>query len=427
MQTLFSTVKRAQPDCLVNIDYRPAVEKETKETQTLASITIILITSFVFGEISRRLGFPTVVGQIIGGIFIGIPQISSLVMDGEAFSPILDFMSKLGIVFLLFLAGLEIEIDKIKESSRDATLVSFFSAIVPFVLGFLFIYFWFPEFGIITAMVFGGAIMVTSEGTNVKVLLDLNCLNTKMGAIILAAGAVDDIFEVLFLSLVVVMSKGGNIGEILRIPLDVVIFLMFAYVGSKIINRVLKHLDMTSEDGAEIFSIVLISVMLLAVISEALDIGYLIGSIFAGFIMQLGLRNVEEMKRKEMIRSTKLISLGFIVPFFFVDIGLKFDMSALNSNLPLLIITIIIAFAGKIIGTMLVKPFSKLSRNQLYYIGWAMNSRGAAELVIALIAMESGVIPLEVFTALVAMSIVTTLTFPIVLTHGIKRHQDLMD
>ena len=98
----------------------------------------------------------------------------------------------------------------------------------------------------------------------------------------------------------------------------------------------------------------------------------------------------------------------------------------LFSNIGLLVVTVVIAFAGKILGCVITKPFSRLTLKQLYYAGWAMNSRGAAELVIALAAKQLGLIPLEVFSALVAMSLITTLAFPPVLARGIHRNPGLM-
>ena len=98
-----------------------------------------------------------------------------------------------------------------------------------------------------------------------------------------------------------------------------------------------------------------------------------------------------------MIKMTKVITLAFIVPFFFVYAGLNFELESISSNIFLLAVTVAIAFLGKIVGTLIMKPFSTLSLKQLYYVGWAMNSRGAAELVIALIAKQSGLIPPEIF------------------------------
>ena len=269
--------------------------------------------------------------------------------------------------------------------------------------------------------------MVTSEGTKVKVLMDLNCLNTRLGAVMLAAGAIDDIFEVLFLSVVVIFAKGGNLFDLAMIPVEIIIFLIVAYLSFKVMSKVLRALDKKPGEETGLFSIVMIFILLLAALSESLNVGYLIGAILGGFLLQISLKEISKQNRKDLVNVVKLIALGFIVPFFFVNVGLTFDLTTLLSNTPLITATILIAFFGKMIGTLIIKPVSTLNWKQLYYIGWAMNSRGAAELVIALIAVQYNLIPLEIFSALVAMSIVTTLIFPPVLARGIKRNPGLMD
>jgi Kef-type K+ transport system membrane component KefB len=395
--------------------------------QILSIVPIILVIAFILGELFKRIGLPSVVGQILAGLLFGVPVIKELFFAEGSALVIIDFLATLGILLLLFLAGLEIEIEKIKETSRDSILVSLSSALVPFTLGFLFIMAFFPSYGLLTALIFGGAMMVTSEGTKVKVLMDLNSLNTRLGAVMLAAGAIDDIFEVLFLALVVIFAEGGNLFDLAMIPVELVIFLIIAYVSFKVISKALKYLDKIPGEETGLFSVVMIFVLVLAALSESLNVGYLIGAILGGFLLQLSLKSISERHKKEMMNVIKLVALGFIVPFFFVNVGLTFDLSTLFSNTTLIVATVIIAFSGKLIGTLIVKPVSTLSWKQLYYTGWAMNSRGAAELVIALVAIEYGLIPLEVFSALVAMSIITTLMFPPVLARGIKKNPGLMD
>jgi len=395
--------------------------------EIIAIVPIILIAAFILGEMFKRIGLPSVVGQILAGLLFGVPAIKELLFGEGSALVIIDFLATLGVLLLLFLAGLEIEIDKIKETSRDSILVSLSSALVPFALGFLFITVFFPEYGFLSALIFGGAMMVTSEGTKVKVLMDLNSLNTRLGAVMLAAGAIDDIFEVLFLSLVVVLAKGGSLFDLAMIPVEIIIFLIIAYISFKVMSKVLQHLDKKPGEETGLFSIVMIFVLVLAALSESLNVGYLIGAIIGGFLLQISLKGISKRHKRELINVIKLIALGFIVPFFFVNVGLTFDLSTLFSNTPIIVATILIAFFGKMIGTLIIKPVSTLNWKQLYYTGWAMNSRGAAELVIALIAMQYGLIPLELFSALVAMSIVTTLIFPPVLARGIKRNPGLMD
>jgi Kef-type K+ transport system membrane component KefB len=390
-------------------------------------VPLILIITFVMGLLFKRIGLPAVVGQILAGILLGIPLLKGFLFDTESSLVIVDFLAYLGIVFLLFLAGLEIDIEKIRATSRESILISLSSALLPFGLGFGFMLLVFPSYGWLTALVFGGAMMVTSEATKVKVLMDLNSLNTHLGAILLAAGALDDIFEVLFLALVAVIGRGGGLIELAAIPLEIAVFAVVAFVFFKLASRIFRYLDRGGGGNqAEIFSLMVIFIMVLAALSESLGIGYLIGAIAGGFILQIAMRNIHEHHRKDMIKVTELVALGFIVPFFFANVGINFEFETLFSSLALLAATVTIAFSGKIVGCLLMKPFSRLSLKQLYYVGWAMNSRGAAELVIALAAKQLGLIPLDVFSALVAMSLITTLAFPPVLARGIHRNPGLM-
>jgi Kef-type K+ transport system membrane component KefB len=393
---------------------------------TLVVVPIILILAFVFSEVFRKVGFPPVVGQILAGMLLGISVIKGLLFD-EPSLMIVDFLSVLGIVFLLFLAGLEIDIKKIKENSRDSILISLSSALLPFFLGFSFLTVFFPEYDFLSALIFGGALMVTAEGTKVKVLIDMDKLNTRLGAVMLAAGAIDDIFEVSFLALVVVMAHGGGFVELAIIPLELIVFIAVAFVSFKVVSKVFRYLDKNGSDETELFSMVVIFVLVLAALSQTLELGYLIGAIIGGFLLQISMREIQEKRRENMIEMTKTITFTFMVPFFFVYAGLNFQLESLSSNMFLLIVTVAIAFLGKIVGTLITKPFSTLSLKQLYYVGWAMNSRGAAEMVIALIAKQFGLIPPEIFSALVLMTIVTTLTFPFALARGIKKNPRLME
>ncbi len=395
--------------------------------EILAIIPIILIAAFLLGELFKKIGLPSVIGQILAGLLFGVPFLKELFFGEASTLIVIDFLATLGILLLLFLAGLEIEIEKIKETSRDSILISLCSALIPFVLGFVFIMIVFPEQGFMTGVIFGGALMVTSEGTNVKVLMDFNVLNTRLGAIMLAAGAIDDIFEVLFLALVVVLAKGGSIFDLAMVPVEMIVFLVVAFVAFKIISKVLQNLDKKTNEETGLFSIVLIFILVLAALSESLNVGYLIGAILGGFLLQASMKKISKKNQIQLLNVIKLIAMGFVVPFFFVNVGLTFDINTFLANIPMIAVTVLIATLGKIVGTMIVKPVSSLTWKQLYYVGWGMNSRGAAELVIALIAIQYGLISPEIFSALVSMSLITTLILPPILARGIKKNPGIMD
>lgn len=391
---------------------------------TVMVLAVVLGTAFLFNELFKKLNLPPVVGQIIGGLILGIPLLKSLVFQSPVDSEIVDLLATLGILFLLLLVGLEIDVEKIRQSSKEAILISLSAASVPLILGFLFLRI--LGYSVFASLVFGGALSVTAEGTTVKVLLDANALNTRLGAVIVSAGAIDDIFEVLFLSMVTIVGFGGSVFQLVYLPLEFFVFAVIAFFLFRLVSKVLQKVERRGDD-VELFSLVIIFVLIIASLSEFLQMGSLLGAMISGFLLQISLKRLHKKDEEEIITATKLITLAFVVPFFFVNIGLNFNYDYLLGNLLLLTFTIAIAFLGKIIGTLIVKPFVKLSLKQLYLIGWGMNSRGAVELVIALLALNHGLITQEVFSALVAMAIITTLVFPFVLQRQIKKNPSAMD
>lgn len=386
-------------------------------------LAIVLGTAFVFNEVFKKLNLPPVVGQILGGLILGIPILRALIFQDESAIEIVDLLATLGILFLLLLVGLEVDIERILQSSKEAVLISLGAAIVPLVLGFVFLRL--LGYDAIASLIFGGALSVTAEGTTVKVLMDAKALNTRLGAIIVSAGAIDDIFEVLFLSMVTVVGFGGSLFQLVYLPLEFLVFIVVAFILFKLVSKVLRTIE--GRGDTELFSLIIIFVLAMAALSETLEMGYLIGAIIAGFLLQLSMRRLRKSDEEEMVKATRLISLAFVVPFFFVNIGLNFNYDYLLGNVFLLASTTAIAFLGKILGTLVAKPLSKLSIKQLYLIGWGMNSRGAVELVIALLALKHGLIAQEIFSALVAMAIITTLVFPFVLQREIRNDPKAMD
>jgi len=389
----------------------------------IAVLAIVLGIALLFNEVFKRLSLPPVVGQILGGLILGIPIIKSLIFQsGESFE-IVDLLATLGILFLLLLVGLEIDLEKILQSSREGFLIALSAAIVPMILGFALLRM--LGYSVVASLIFGGALSVTAEGTTVKVLMDANALNTRLGAVIVSAGAIDDIFEVLFLSLVTIVGFGGSVFQLVYLPLEFLIFIAAAFILFKLVSNTLRTIEKRGD--VELFSLIIIFVLIMATLSEALQMGYLIGAIASGFLLQLSMRRLRKSDEEEMIRATRLITLAFVVPFFFVNIGLNFDYGYLFGNVLLMVLTVLIAFLGKIVGTIMVKPLSRLSVKQLYLIGWGMNSRGAVELVIALLALRHGLITREIFSALVAMAIITTLVFPFVLQQEIRKDPKAME
>ena len=170
---------------------------------TIVLVAFTLGVSLFFSEIFRRLKYPRVIGQIIAGIVLGVPLIK-LLFTPENLSDI-GFLSELGIVFLLLLVGLEININKLKRSSKDALIIAISGAIIPFVFGFALMRH--LGYSNLVGAVLGSALALTAEGSKLAILIETKVLNTRVGSIMLGAGILDDIFEVIFLALLLVYIK----------------------------------------------------------------------------------------------------------------------------------------------------------------------------------------------------------------------------
>lgn len=330
----------------------------------LITIPFILIVTYIFTRIGKLIKIPIVVSLIISGLFIGIPFLKNIVV-GQNIDLIFN-LGDLALICLMFLAGLETQSNNLKKEFKDAALIAVFAALTPFLLGFV-IFHLLLGFSLTESFVVGLCMSITAEATKARVLLDLKKLRTRIGTLMMEAGIMDDI-------------------------LGLGIFIIFTFL--------LKDFYLKEN-------------ILLTAAIFAFFLGILVKKKFG--------------KHNKFIRIfEKLLMLG-IIPFFFVSMGLHFEYTSLAINPLVVFVTLIVAFTGKLFGTFMVKPFSKLKWKQLYLIGWAMNSRGALELALALISFRSNLISIEIYSSLVVMALVTTISFPFVLTRMIRNNPKIMN
>lgn len=384
----------------------------------LTVVAISLAVSFILSEIFFRFKYPRVIGQILAGIILGIPLVKVL-FTPQILSDI-AFLADLGIIFLLLLIGMQLNLDKFKKAEKDAVIIAFFSVLIPFSFGFILM----KAIGYsnVVAFVVGAAFSLTAEGTKLKVLLDMKALNTKVGVIMLGAGILDDIFEVIFLSAVLILAH-KTFGAIAWLPVKLAAFVAIVYLTYKFFPFLLKIIQ-KERSRIAIFSFILIFALIVAVISKKLELGPIIGAFIAGIIIHLS--DHRKYEYKENIRELEALTFAFIIPFFFINIGLHFDFSILTHNVWLTAMVLIIATAGKLLGALIATPLTDLSLKQTHLIGWGMNSRGAIELVIAEVARINNLIPIEVYSAIVFMAVITTLIFPIIMKIIISKNRKIL-
>jgi Kef-type K+ transport system membrane component KefB len=211
---------------------------------------------------------------------------------------------------------------------------------------------------------------------------------------------------------------------IIRLVFYIILFLFIIIVARLwIVPYTLKFFDLEKSSTAR-FTGSLIIVLLLAAISEFLAIGALIGALIAGIIVRQTIfkeKSIPNWEERDISKSLHIIAFGFLIPLFFIWVGINTDMSLIAQNYLLLIVLIAIAFAGTIGGTLIAILLSKGTLKEGLTLGWGLNPKGDVELVIITLALTAGIISYGVFTSIVFMSLSTTIVSPIMLRHYLKR------
>ncbi len=391
---------------------------------TLSIITVALLLTFIGAAVGQRLKYPRVIGQLVISFLLAIPLFQTFFTEESL--TVIEIMSEVGVIFLLLLTGLELDLEKFKKNKKIALIIAISGAIVPFVSGLMLgLYL---ELGWVSAIVIGTCLSVTAEGTTVAVLVELKKIKTRIANIIIGAGIIDDIFEVIFLTLIIFLAHKNTSPELnLIIPLEK--FLLFAWAVlllTKFLPKVINLIKPNSNGGEiSLVSAIIIIGLGMATLSEFVGIGSLLGAFIAGIILQKSFFNKKTLSVESHYLS--IFTFAFIIPFFFVNIGINFDYHGLIENPIITILITAVAIASKILGTLITKPLTNLSWQQLHIIGWGMNSRGVMELVIAHIALNAGLINSTIYSAIVFMAIFTTLTFPIAFKYIVSKNPHILE
>lgn len=391
----------------------------------LMIITICLITSLVLAELFNFLRTSAVIGLIFAGILLGIPPIKEALFGATGVEYV-SFLANLGIVFLLLITGLEIDFNILKKSKKEEIWIAMMAAIIPFVLGFITSYY-LLHFNFISSFIIGAALSMTAEGTKVVILMELNKLNSRIGTIMIGAGILDDIFEIITLSAVIILAHKGLTTQLLLLPVKILIFVVIIMLLFKIIlPRITKYV-FVKDSQVNSLGIIIVFTFLIASLSQYLELGPIIGAFIAGILLQMFIKHPKV--KDHLKQQIKDLSFALIIPFFFISIGLNFDISSIFTDPYLFIIILIIATLGKMVGTLTAGIFLKktLTFKQLLLIGWGMNSRGAVELVIISIAKNAGFLSADLYSALVLVAVTTTFIFPFVLRYYVKKYPHIME
>lgn len=399
-------------------------------------IAVLLLAARGLGEISLRLGQPSVIGEILAGIILGPSLLSGIVpFIGEWIVPqtdvqgyLLEVISLIGAMFLLLITGLETDLTLIKRHARTAVGVSFGGITVTFLSGFLLGQF-LPDFlladndaRLVFSLFVATAMSISAIPVIAKVLMDLNLMRRDIGQTIIAAGMSDDTTGWILLSVVAGIASGEavTVGSVLQTVGSVLAFMILSFTAGRwLVKRLLDFVqdEVTSED--RLLTLVIIMTFTWGAITQALNLEAVLGAFVMGILFGQMPRLPESVHHK-----LESVALGIFSPIFFAVAGLK--VNVLNLLQPQLLvialIVILIATMGKIIGTYTgARLIGGRDHWTALSFGAGLNARGAMEIIIATIGLNLGILTQDMFSIIVLMAMSTSLMAPPALRWVLKR------
>lgn len=371
------------------------------------SLLIVFVAAKALAEVFERLRLPGIVGEILAGVLIG-PQVLHWLEPNA----VLSAFSDLGLIFLLFRIGLEVKPSSLKRVGGTALAVAICGVIVPFAMGWGILTAW--RAPPIEALFMGVSMVATSVGITAEVLKRMGVLSLRSSRIILAAAVFDDILGLLALSVASSVARGGlNIAGIaLTAVLAVGFTAIVANWGSRLMQRFVPRIHPNLNIPEKEFAIAMAVLFGLSVLAVWAGIAAITGAFLAGMAMS-------ETVEKRVHDLTAGVTEVFL-PFFLAGIGMHLDLITFRKRETLLLTGAIVlaAIVSKLIGCGL--GALRLGRREALQVGTGMIPRGEVGMVVAQMGAGFGVISQPVYGVIVAMSVITTLVAPWILSYSFR-------
>lgn len=384
--------------------------------QLVFSLVIIITAAKAGGWLANRWRQPAVLGELLMGLLLG-PSLINLLgwpilsnpEEPHLLSETILELAELGVICLMFLAGLEIDLDEMLKGGRVAFLTGVNGVLVPLMLGGLaaLLFGYQGE-----AAIFVGIILTaTSVSISAQTLLELGKLGTQEGLTLLGAAVIDDVLVILLLSAFTALAGSHNAAAVLLVSFKMIVYLGAAVaIGFWLLPRMAQWID-NQPISEGLASLVLVMALMFAWSAEVVGgLAAITGAFIAG--VGFGRSNL----RDEIARLMHTITYAFLVPVFFVSIGLRADIRQLTGpDVPFALVLVIVAVLGKVIGCGLGARAAGFTNQQSLRVGVGMVSRGEVGLIVATVGVEAGLIKQDVFSVVTLIVLSTTLITPLLL------------
>ncbi|WP_445629093.1 cation:proton antiporter [Nostoc sp. DSM 114167] len=384
----------------------------------LVEVLIVIGLSRLVGLAFRSIKQPLVIGEIVAGIMLG-PSLLGLVAPHLAVSlfppetfPFLNVLSQVGLIFFMFLIGLELNPKYLGGQLEVAVLTSHVSILVPFSLGTLLAVILYPlvsdasVFFTAFALFLGAAMSITAFPVLARIITENNLQGTRLGTLALTCAAVDDVTAWCLLAVAIAVARTGDFGGAVPTIIASIVYIgLMLTAGRWFLQRLAKHYLRAGRLSQLLLAGIYMGVVASALITELIGIHL----IFGAFLLGAAMPKNEDLVRELAIKTEDFV-LIFLLPVFFAYSGLKTQIGLLNRPELWLLCALVlaVAIAGKYVGTYVAARVSGISKREASALGWLMNTRGLTELIVLNIGLELKVISPLIFTMLVIMALVTT-------------------
>jgi Kef-type K+ transport system membrane component KefB len=380
-------------------------------------VTIILVARF-FGWICRKIGQPTVIGEMLAGIALGpslfgdyFPELFSTLFPKESIVN-LKFLSQIGLILFMFVVGMELDLKILRTKVKEAFIISHTSIIVSYALGLGLAFFLYQEFAphgvhfMSFGLFLGVAMSIAAFPVLARIVQERGLNKTKLGSLVITCAAIDDITAWCLLAGVIAIVKAGSVASSLYI-----IAMAVVYIGLMLglVRPFLKHIgelyDSAEKITKPVVAIFFLTLLISSYLTEIIGIHALVGAFVAGVIMP------ENMKfRHIFIEKVEDVSLVIMLPLFFVVTGLNTKIGLLNTEYlwKMTGIIVLVAVGAKFLSSTLTAKYVGQNWRDSLTLGALMNTRGLMELVVLNIGLELGVLSPKIFAMMVIMALSTT-------------------
>ncbi len=381
--------------------------------EILFQLAIIYLFARAGGYISQRFNQPVVLGEMIMGIIIG-PSVLNLFHMNE----VLHVFSELGVILLMFIAGLETNLDELKASGKSYTVIAIGGVLVPFAMGYLACF----VFGIrsFTSAGFIGLVLTaTSVSITVQTLRELKQLRSKQGMGILGAAIIDDVFGIILLAIFLGVTTGT--GNILGTIIHMITYFAVVFVLGFLFQRIINNYGYNFNLSGSMTIVGLIICLLLAYYAEKAEIAAITGAYLAGVILS------STSYKSKIANNVEIAAYLIFTPIFFVGIGMSVEVTSVGSNILFVLVMFIVAISSKVIGSGVGARMMGYANKQALQIGVGMASRGEVALIIITIGLKQGLITAGTFSVMVLTIILTALITPLLLSYSFKGEEPVDD